>query len=263
MANQAAEDIAGCRSLANILYKNTGVTIKEEKYFLFKNRLGKRLIENQIRNLRQYAQLIDKSAAEMSAFISIMTTHKTHFFRENKHFEMYMEDLKERKPESVNVICAACSTGEEVYSVAAHLMKLKRLLAFDFRVLGFDICQESVAFAERGIYKSGWEQVTEEGMGDHFTKQGAAGVKPNAELKSHVKFRRMSIIDLNLPDRFVADAIFMRNVLIYFDDSMIRRALAEVSRHHRRGGTLFLGMSEYVESNIYKAVGSSTYEKVS
>ena len=106
------------QKLIDFLYRETGVLIKNEKSFLFENRLSKRLRHLGLRDLDDYYSFMRSNVDEKEIFISIMTTHKTSFFREEKHFDFIKEWVSQSSKSKIHICSAACSTGEELYSLA-------------------------------------------------------------------------------------------------------------------------------------------------
>jgi chemotaxis methyl-accepting protein methylase len=247
--------------LAHILYLEAGVRLDKEKFFLLENRLLKRLRENSLSSFSDYISLLKKSRAEMILFISQMTTHKTFFNREAGHFDFLRKMIaKEPKREWV-FLCAACSTGQEVYTLAAYLESWKREHKFNYKILGFDICTESVKKAEKAEYKDSWEKLKEAKLTSYFTLEDGV-IRPKELLKENVKFRVKNLVNLDLPKGLVFDVIFIRNVLIYFDQSNIEKAISALGAHQKNRGKLFVGMSEHISHPDYQAQGGSMYEKV-
>ena len=247
--------------LRQILYKETGVLIKKEKNFLLENRLRKRIRESHLEDLNEYLSFLKQNSEEKAHFISTMTTHKTFFYRESFNLDKIDEFVNLKSDNDIfYIMCAACSTGEEAYSIASHLERMRSSKPFDYRILAFDICTESLETARNGVYINSRDKVLGSGYEEFFEFKNE-DVHVKDVLKKKIKFRHMNLIDLNLPHNMVFDVIYARNVFIYFDESMISRALNSFQKVQKVGGKLILGLSEHVDHHQYSALGGSIYEK--
>lgn len=248
--------------LCHILKEATGVLIRPEKYFLMENRINRRLHILNLPNYSSYLEYLKGHSDELEAFISLMTTHKTSFFREFEHFGLLEKWILKYRPKDLRLVSAACSTGEEVYSLIAYLESLQKKHSFSYRVLGFDICQESLNHAQKGVYKNGAEIIKELGFSSYFKLLGKDSVQIHEDLKEKAIFRKKNLIRLELPKEFKADIIFLRNVLIYFDKNEIDQVIGEMKKILNVNGKLFVGMSEHLsDEDGLLAIGNSVYER--
>ena len=247
--------------LRDLLRQHLGIVIRDEKLFLLENRLKKNLRSLKMSSFSEYLNVIKTDPRVFEEFVSTMTTHKTFFFREKNSLSILESSIPTLGKDIVYILCGACSTGEEAYSLAAVLEKMKATQNFDYRILATDVCERSIQTAIQGHYTLGKEQIVDNGHSEYF--EFASGhFSPKMQLRERIKFRKMNLVDMNLPQNIRFDFVFLRNVLIYFDDTSIKKTIDFLSKHQDKGGKLVIGMSEHIENNHYKAVGGSIYDRV-
>jgi len=239
----------------DLVREQTGVHLTDHKRHLLVARLACRLQNLGLATFTQYYEYVtrDASGDEMRNLINRITTNKTSFFREPHHFEFLVKhlipELRSRGRSDVRIWSAGCSSGEEPYSIA---MTIEEALGvqhgWDVRILASDIDTEMLGRAEAGTYQLELlEEVPQELRRAHFlggygSFDGLAQVRP--ELRHMIEFRR---INFNDPDWCVYarfDAIFCRNVIIYFDRELQRRIVERLAAHLAPGGYFFSGHSE-------------------
>lgn len=259
------------------LFRNiSGINIKIEKKGLVDSRLRKKLLELQI-SPTEYFKLLQNNQNELNEFISVLTTHKTDWFREPIHFrilEDYVVNKKNNAPYKKNLLqpfscwSAACSTGEEVYSIAMTLDKVKE--ALQWKILGSDISSHCVAHAKKAIYNSDIInlQVSKENIKKYFLKSIDPKYKDlylfNPEFESRIDFIEYNLVKSNLPSGTTFDVIFLRNVLIYFEKDVIHFIVKQLYNYLKPGGLLILGLAESIsnpEQLKFKRLESSVYLK--
>jgi two-component system chemotaxis response regulator CheB len=220
--------------------------------FLVRN-VDKRIREQGLASLQEYLQLVSSEESEYEMLVSALTIHTTSWFREEPHFRLLFDlatKFHETSPNNVfRIWSAACSTGEEPYSIAICLMQFKeKNPIFQFEVWASDIDPNCVRTARNGVYsKKSVDALSGENQkyflfGSQET-EGLVAVAP--ELRGHVKYFEHDILKEERsvgPDFF--DAIFCRNVLIYFDLNTQEKILKRLSVHLRPRGTLVLGHSD-------------------
>ncbi len=263
--------------LKEFLLNNFGIDIKDKKKIMFESRLNKRLNNLGLSNFKEYINYLfskDGSKCEMPKFLDIVTIHKTDFFREYEHFNIleqiiYNEFYKNGK-KFINIWSAACSSGEEPYSIAMTLQNLieKKNLTLDYHILGTDLSEEMIEIARKAIYKEE-KAVT---INLEFRKKYLLKskdkekrlVKIAPEIREKVSFRILNLIDtLNFRNKF--DIIFCRNVAIYFNEDTQEILFKNLLKWLNNGGFLFLGLSESLFGyNLpVKKYFSSVYKKES
>lgn len=218
-------------------------------------------------NLIEYLRLVDRDANEYLRLISVLTIHTTSWFRENPHFVAFQEMLLEvlKKNEVFKVWCAACSTGEEVYSFALMLEEFRRVHPkFDYRILGTDIDLLSLQTAGQAVYPkkainfhvARYRNHILEGSGkteEFFTLVRA--------IRERCTFRRHDLRDSTPQPEGPFHVCICRNVLIYFPAETVSRVIHNLMLNVRLDGYLMLGHSETVNGAEFGLVqkGHSVY----
>ncbi len=229
----------------------TGIDLGESKHSLVESRLYKRLGALQYDDFSQYIDLLHQSPDEITHFINGLTTNKTDWFREPRHFtylvNTILPELCAWPPSGEKTIylwSAACSSGEEVYSLA---MALKEHLNphYDYRILGTDISTEVLAKAKTATYSA---RTVNEQVPDRFRERyfvdDSSSVRVLPELCRNVKLKQFNLIQDKLQSEIRFDVIFLRNVLIYFSRATIEQVVREVIQYLKPGGYLFIGHTE-------------------
>ena len=243
-----------------LIYEASGISLSDGKRALVCSRLSKRLRQLGLvtySDYYDYLQSQDPNGAELQEMINCITTNKTEFFREAHHFQFLRQKLFPQWQERakltggrrLRIWSAACSTGEEPYTIAMTLAEhFRNLAAWDAKILASDIDTEVLARARSGIYAAErMDGITAEmlpryflrGMGAHA---GKFRVRP--EVQRLVTFRQINFVEEVWPIRAKFDAIFCRNALIYFNRESQKKIVNRLIDHLAPGGHLFLGHSE-------------------
>ena len=257
-------DFAKVRSL---IHGKAGISLGEQKAQMVYSRLSRRLRELQLTDFASYLRSLesDPNSSEWQSFINSLTTNLTSFFREAHHFPVLAEHVK-KCTEPVTVWCAAASTGEEPYSLAITLTEALGAKAASARVISTDIDTAVLAKAATATFTM--EQVkgmSPERLRKFFHKGTGANegkVRVRAEVAGLVKFSRLNLLDPSWAVKEPVDAIFCRNVMIYFDKPTQRKILERFETLLKPGGLLFAGHSEnasLVDPN-FKSVGPTVYQ---
>lgn len=247
--------------ISKFLYARAGIHLGENKITLVESRLQKRLRQLGMKSWNDYAAYLENSAdSEKQIIIEALTTHKTDWFRDSEHYEILIEVAKSR-PQDFMIWSAASSTGEEAYSAALALAAAGRATN-SFRILGTDISDEVVETANDGRYR--WGHGTES-LQRHkrFLETDSEGYfSVEASLRKVVKFRPMNLMAPHLPGPLKFDFVFLRNVLIYFNQDSTRKALDNVTNAMKPGGLLLLGLSETLrfQHPQLKSLGRAVYQ---
>jgi chemotaxis protein methyltransferase CheR len=232
------------------------------------SRLARRLRALGLDSFRLYLDQLEAGddPAEWEAFVNSLTTNLTAFFREAHHFPILAEFVATR-PRPVSVWCSAASTGEEPYSIAMTLVEaLGESAARQATVLATDIDTQVLAKCDAGVYQ--YEQVrhlSPERLKRFFlrgTGAHAGLVKVRPELRAMVRFEQLNLTDRDYGLRNPFDAIFCRNVMIYFDKPTQAQVLARFEPLVKSRGLLFAGHSEnftYV-TQAFRLRGQTVYE---
>jgi chemotaxis protein methyltransferase CheR len=243
---------------SKFIHTEIGIKMPDAKKTMLQARLQKRLWKLGLTSFDEYCDYLFSSEGmenELAHMIDVVTTNKTEFFREPKHFEYLVQqvlpNLIERKGlrDTFMVWCAGCSTGEEVYSLAMVLNEFaEQTYGFHFFILGTDISTKVLEQAQDGIYEEERiESIPKSLRKKYLLKSRDLDrqlVRIIPELRTFVRFRRLNFMDRNFGLREPMDIIFCRNVIIYFDRVTQEGVLNRICRHLNPGGYLFTGHSE-------------------
>ena len=242
--------------IAAMLHADAGIHLPESKATLVYSRLAKRLRALGLSNFRDYCALVCEhgGADERQQMLAALTTNVTRFFREPHHFEhlrkKVLPPLVEvaKRGGRVRFWSAACSNGAEPYSIALTVLSvLPSALSYDFKILATDIDANMVAEGSAGIYNdAALHPVPADLRLRYFTPtRGDDGKTWQAgeALRSLVAFRELNLIG-SWPMRGKFDAIFCRNVVIYFEDETQAKLWSQFVPHLAPGGRLYIGHSE-------------------
>ncbi len=240
------------KKMSELLYRNTGIMLKEHKQYLMVHRLSKFVgAGKKFEDFESYydALIHDRTGSLMIDFMNVLTTNWTFFFRDEQHFDFlkkYLRENAETQP-YLRFWSAACSSGEEPYSISIAVHQTcKHLKDLDVKILATDISTRMLNFATEGRY--------------HYTK--VRGHLEDAELKTyfdfdtskndflvrkHVKdpvaFRYLNLLE-SYPFNRQFDIVFLRNVLIYFDNKEKELTVNRICEYIKPGGYLITGLSE-------------------
>lgn len=268
-----AQDFERVRRL---IYEMAGIDLNPSKRNMVYSRLARRLRARGIDSFHAYLEDLEHSAPfaaqERQEFVNALTTNLTSFFREEHHFPVLAGFLRALPPgRSARIWCAAASTGEEPYSIAMTVVETMGVHA-DARILATDIDTQVLATASRGVYKEQNVQACGDTRLRRFfqrgtgANEGMARVRP--DLTRLVEFGQLNLQDANWPQlqRFgqPVDAVFCRNVMIYFNRATQRAVLERIAAVLRPGGLLFAGHSEnFTDCREWFALrGKTVYERL-
>ena len=267
--------------LSQFISDHCGIKMPPVKKTMLEARLQKRLRLRGITSFRDYCDMLFKlpeGSDELVHMIDAVTTNKTDFFREPVHFAYLTEtilpeflgsfNLQTRPPFAV--WSSACSTGEEPYTLAIVLNEFERLnRGFKFAISATDISTRVLDKARTGIYDESQISMIPLSQKQRYflrSKDRVRGqVRVVPELRSRVLFQRLNLMDEKYPLRIESiDALFCRNVIIYFDRPTQGSLLERLCRYIRKDGYLFLGHSETVHGFDLPLVrmSSTIYRKV-
>ena len=262
-------DLKDYEKLCRILHRTTGIRLGDKKQILVESRLSKRLETLRLKNFAEYIVYLEKNhSIEFEFLVEAMTTHKTEWFRENIHFDFLKNQIGEPRPSPLHIWSAACSTGEELWTIVM-ILKYLGLTPKDYRLLGTDISNDVVEKAKEALYLTrGFQSPPFNPMTQDFFNLRKDLTPPKLEVKAgfreSVKFKQMNLIHVDLPKTLKFDFIFLRNVLIYFDPESTQKAIDSLVNHLRPGGYLILGLSESLRNlppNLVN-LGRSIYQLI-
>lgn len=262
---------ADFEALRALVKQETGIDLSDAKRELVYSRVARRLRALGLRSFGDYRLLLERGGAEeMVQFCNAITTNLTSFFREAHHFDFLAEHLKRLDRSGLRrlrIWSAGCSSGEEPYSVAMTILEaLQNHRRWDIRILATDLDSEVLARAARGRYSA--ERIA--GLGARRREQYLREVQTSSgpcfevtpEIRSMVVFKQLNLMH-PLPMKGPLDAIFCRNVVIYFDKDTQRALFTRMARLQRKDALLFLGHSEslFKVSEDYKLLGKTIYRR--
>jgi chemotaxis protein methyltransferase CheR len=258
--------------ISRLVYERCGICLPRGKESLVKARLVKRLNLLGLSSFSQYLDYLDEdcSKKELASMIDALTTNKTSFFRESQHFDFIRSQLlpQLRKAQSQGTFWSAgCSTGEEPYSLAILLREeLPEKNSRQCRILATDISHRVLAQAQTAVYA---EDVIPKDYASLMKKHSICiQSKPSRlhrigdTIKSMVRFAHLNLLD-QWPMRRPFDAIFCRNVMIYFDNETRKGLVHRFWEYLKPGGYLFVGHSESLASTSseFKYIQPAVYLK--
>lgn len=243
------------KKLSDIVYRESGIYLKDEKLQLLTARLSKRLRLTGIRSVREYIDCIDEDPQELVLFIDAISTNHTFFFRESHHFK-YIKNTHQK------IWSAASSSGEEPYSIAIHCLEN----GFRPSVYATDIATEILQQGQRGIFPINRTKDLSLDILKKYFKKGVGRwdgyIKIRDEIRNMVIFDRYNLVtDAILPEEF--DIIFCRNVLIYFDNITKANVVNKLFHSLKWKGYLIVGGAESLNSidHQYKYIAPNVYCK--
>jgi len=262
---------ADFRTISQLLLSETGISLGENKVNLVYSRLAKRLRALGLKTFREYCDLIQSpnGETERGEMIAALTTNVTRFFREQHHFDHLKSEILPplvafaKKGGRVRVWSAACSSGQEPYSIAMTILSVMPDAGrYDIKVLATDIDTNMIAFGQEAIYPdSAVDSIPAALRSRWFLSNGNGAFKAGDELRGLVSFRRLNLIgSWPMTGRF--HAIFCRNVVIYFDHDTQAKIWERMAPLLEPGGALYIGHSERVTGSaerLLKSEGITTY----
>jgi chemotaxis protein methyltransferase CheR len=250
-----------------LIHRRAGIALGDQKRQMVYSRLSRRLRELRVPEFATYLEMLESGNDddEWQAFVNSLTTNLTSFFREAHHFPVLAEHVRKAR-EPVTIWCAAASTGEEPYSLAITLIEALGERANAARVIATDIDTAVLAKASAGVFTA--EQVSRlsaDRLRRFFNKGTGANVgkvRIRPEVAAIVKFSRLNLLDTSWAVKEPLDAIFCRNVMIYFDKPTQKKVLDRFAPLLKPSGLLFAGHSENASlvNQIFKPLGQTVYE---
>jgi chemotaxis protein methyltransferase CheR len=268
---------ADFQSLVKLAHEHAGISLAESKRNLVYSRLSRRLRALGLRSFQDYRDYLAANGAELESFINAISTNLTKFFREAHHFEHlrthvaapFAQAAGRKHGARLRIWSAGCSTGEEPYTIAAVLTReIADVRRYDVRILATDIDTEVIAKGARGEYPPAsiedvprpFREFFQPGSGD---KSGTGTIVMREELRSLIVFRRLNLME-PWPFSGKFDAIFCRNVMIYFDAPTKSALIDRFAQQLHPDGWLYIGHSESLIGSHPKLdlVGRTTYRRV-
>ncbi|PXW79679.1 CheR-type MCP methyltransferase [Nitrosomonas sp. Nm84] len=232
------------------------------------SRLARRLRATGLDNFHDYLNYLERgSPEEWEEFTNALTTNLTAFFREQHHFPILEKHIEKRKNQNkIQLWCSASSTGEEPYSMAIAMVQAFKTFTPPVHILATDLDTNVLAKAQMGIYSlDRLEKIPKEKLKQFFLKgkgQNAGSARVRPELRNMITFRQLNLLDDSWPIRGPFDAIFCRNVMIYFDKPTQYGILKKFVPLLASDGLLFAGHSESFQhaGDLFKLREKTVYE---
>jgi len=272
--NEVTLDPESFRSIADLAYRESGLTLVEEKTSMIQSRLRHRLRVLELEDFTAYCAVLNSDAgqSERRHLVSALTTNVSHFFREAHHFEQLAKlfsshAAKLRSGGRMRIWSAGCSNGQEPLSAAITLAELAPDIAnLDLKILATDIDQNVIRFARTARYSQRFMRgVTTEMRSQYFgalaEMNGEKQYEVTAIIRQMIQFNALNLLG-QWPIRTKFDVIFCRNVVIYFDAKTQERLWPRFLEVLHPDGLLFLGHSERIaepEKFGFECIGPTTY----
>jgi chemotaxis protein methyltransferase CheR len=242
------------RLLRDLIYEYAGLRFEEDAMLLFERRLAERIEALGVLGFSGYYKYLrfnPLGPAEIEEATERLTTKETYFFRQEYQLRAFRDELlprllrANREQRRLHVWSAGCATGEEAYTIAMLIRENGSFDTWDVRVIGSDISKNGIAHARRGIYRSSSFRTIAPDVRARFFREGPEGTQVLEDVKKLCHFGQLNLIDSSragLVGR--VDAVFCRNVLIYFDMESRRKVIDLLYERLLPGGYLMLGHSE-------------------
>ncbi|SES62723.1 MCP methyltransferase, CheR-type [Nitrosomonas marina] len=272
-----------------MIYEYAGISLSDSKQNMVYSRLTRRLRFHGLKSFKEYLKLLEsKNSLEWQEFVNALTTNLTSFFRENHHFSILEQHLKSCKRSSstdaddfsspsknfhdranlnkIHLWCTASSTGEEPYSMAITAIRAFNTLTPPVHILATDIDTQVLQKASEGIYALDRVDKLPQSVLKEFFYKGKGRheglVKIRDDVRKLVTFRRINLLDENWHMRGGFQAIFCRNVMIYFDKKTQYKILKKFAPLLDEGGLLFAGHSESLQhaSDLFRLRSNTVYD---
>ena len=255
-----------------LIYDESGISLGEQKRTLLVSRLSKRLRELDLETFSEYYATVteDQTREEFTRLLDLISTNKTDFFREPKHFDFLREQIipELERTKRVRIWSSACSSGEEPYTIAMTLFDAAQNPGqWDFKILASDLSTRVLAKAAAGTYdEERVRDVLPDVVRRHFLRgrgESAGLIKVKPHLAEMIQFRRLNLMDDHFPIKSSLDLIFCRNVMIYFDRPTQGTLVNKFHHYLKPGGYLFIGHSESLQwvSHPFTLLAPTIYQK--
>jgi len=247
-----------------LIYEHAGISLSATKQDMVYSRLARRLRETRLKSFAEYLALLEHGErGEWEKFVNSLTTNLTSFFREPHHFPIlagHLKTLQGRSP--MTIWCSAASTGEEPYSIAMTVVETFNSFNVPVSIVASDLDTNVLAMAAKGTYPPDrLKTLSPERLARFFVagSDGFCTVRP--ELRRLVSYQRLNLLEPNWSIRAPLDALFCRNVMIYFDKPTQYKILKRFAPLMADNGLLFAGHSEsFLHAvDLFRSLGKTVY----
>jgi chemotaxis protein methyltransferase CheR len=262
------------KQLSDFIKSNYGIHLKEEKMALVTGRLHNVIEQGGFLNFGEYYDYVinDKSGEAVNTLINKITTNHTFFMRESDHFYYFRDTVLPYlsgiiKDKDLRIWCAACSSGEEAYTLAMLVDEYfgKEKFLWDTKILATDISEKVLEIAQKGSYSN--ERIAplpNTWKTNYFKKYDMDNSMLVDRIKNEIIYRKFNLMEKVFPFKKKFHVIFCRNVMIYFDNATKTELVNKLYDCLEYGGYLFIGHSESLnrETTRFHYVRPSVYRKL-
>lgn len=254
--------------LQDLIYKYSGIKIEAHQKEYLEYKIKERLEQTGKKDFLEYFLFLQKNKNERQEVINLITTNETYFFREKKHFEFLKNEIIPKiKYDTFLCWSAASSIGAEAYSIA---MVLESYLSSykNYKIVASDINSDVLSFATKGIYPLRFANKIPKSYLKEYCQRGKNNFegyfKVRDKLKANIVFRQVNLFESIDPEVGKFDLIFLRNMILYFEDDEKKTIINNVLKHLKDGGYIFMGHSESLSRITDKVVqvSPSIYKKL-
>jgi len=261
------------RRIAGLLYETSGIALPDSKATLVYSRLAKRLRALGIASFRDYCAMVasPEGADERHNMLTALTTNVTRFFREPHHFDHVLEHVIRpahdavRKGGKLRIWSAGCSSGQEPYSLALTILsEIPDAASLDVKILATDIDTNVLATGQEGVYSEDLIEAIPTSVRARWLERdprNARNWRMGEAARSLVSFRELNLMT-DWPMKGSFQAIFCRNVVIYFDEPTQERIFTRFHERLAPQGRLYVGHSERVGVAGFETDGLTCYRQV-
>lgn len=261
--------------IRKLAYQISRINLTDQKKDLVYARLARRIRALRMQSFDDYCTYLENNQSdELTDFLNALTTNLTYFFRENHHFE-FLRDLsipywlkKHQMDKRIRIWSAGCSTGEEAYSIAITLMEtIPDIDNWDVKILATDLDSNVINKGKSGVYDQQTLEKMNPTQAEKWFQKGVDKneglVKVHPDLQKIITFKELNLFD-SWPFSGPFDALFCRNVVIYFDNKTQKQLFSHFERVMAADAWLFVGHSESLHqvTDQFNLIGKSTYGKV-
>ena len=254
--------------IRRFIHQRAGIALNPSKKDMVYGRLVRRIRALQLPSFTAYLERLfsERGNEELEHFVNALTTNLTYFFREEHHFPILAEHLRTLSGE-VNIWCCAASTGEEPYSLAMTALETASSGArLNVNIVATDLDTNVLRVGAEGIYGAEAINKLPAGMANrYFDRVDDQRWRAKPALRQMIRFQQLNLVDPQWSVRGPSDAIFCRNVMIYFDRDTQLAVLRRFAPLLKPDGLLFVGHSEnfYHATDLFRLRGKTVYERVS
>jgi chemotaxis protein methyltransferase CheR len=239
--------------LTNLIKNRAGIFLDSDKEYLVESRLSSIITSYGRKDINDFIGHLKNNIANndlITKVVEAITTNETYFVRDEKVFKQFeslvLTKIAERNIQQIKIWSAACSFGQEPYSIAMTMLENPKMKNIDFKILASDISSQAIDRAKNGIYSQFEVQrgLPIQWLLKYFEKKDM-GWEVKSEIKKFVTFEQFNLMD-SFSNKAKFDIIFCRNVLIYFDNNTKKKVLQKIAEHLNPQGFVCVGVSENI-----------------